>query len=342
MHHNDKFYLIMKTIRNILIALLIILILLIIVGLFLPADRHIETKAIIKAPEYIVFDHVNDLKKWEEWLSWATRDTQIMLEYENPSYGTGAVCKWNSPNRQTGRGSMKILESRPYELILIEISFMEKGKIMCPWTFRGNAGETTVIWGLDMKNMNVAERYFSLFVYDLMEPYFKQGLDSLKSLSEMISGKLSLIEEVELKPIPAITITDSSVINNFNLALTDIFAELSAYCKKRKIKPAAPPYCIYHNRNREGYSTFEAGIPLSVAVPAKGRIKSSRTPSGKALKIEYIGPYFSIGIPYELLGQYIKARNYTIVGSPWEVYFKGRWSEPDSNKWVTYIYFPVK
>lgn len=202
----------MKTIRNILTTLLVILILLIIVGLFLPADRHFETKVIIKAPAYIVFDHANNLKNWEKWSPWTVRDTQIKLEYEGPSSGKGSVCKWTLLNRQTGSGSLKIIESRPYELILIEINFLKQGKMLWLWTFENTGEETIVIWGLDIKNMNIAERYFSLFVHDMMESYFKKGLDNLKSVSEKISGKPSLIEEMEFKSLSGIA--DSLIFDN--------------------------------------------------------------------------------------------------------------------------------
>ncbi len=333
----------MKTIRNILITLLIILVLLLIVGLFLPSDRHIESKIIISAPAYIVFNQVDNLRNWENWSPWAVRDSQMIMVYEGPASGVGAVSKWNSPLRQTGRGSIKILESRPYEFILIEIGFMERGKVLCPWVFSNTAGGTTVVWGLDMKNMNLAERYFSLFVPGMLEPYYKQGLDSLKSVSERLHGMLGKIEELEIKAIPAITISDSAIISNdvFRV-LAGFLGELSAYCKQRRIKPAAPPYCIYHRWDPKGYSKIEAGIPVPVSLLGKGRIKPAQSPSGKALKIEYTGPYSSIVMPYEILIQYIKNKAYSVAGSPWEVYLKGPWSEPDSTKWVTYIYYPVK
>jgi hypothetical protein len=160
------------------------MILLIIIGLFLPAEKHLERKTIIKAPAYIIFNQIDSLKNWERWSPWALSDTHMVSEYEGPSSGAGAICRWSSPNRQTGTGSMKILESNPNKSILIEVSFAEQGKLFCRWFFEENADETNVIWGLDMKNMNIAEKYFSLFLEGVIGPFFTQGLDSLKIVCE--------------------------------------------------------------------------------------------------------------------------------------------------------------
>jgi len=174
----------MKVIRNILIGLLIILILLIIIGLFFPTERHMERKTLIKAPAYVIFNQIDSLKNWEKWFPWAKSDTQMILEYEGPSSGTGAISKWSSPNRKTGTGSMKVLESKPYNSILVEINVAEQGELFYSWFLEENTEGTAVTWKLDMKNMKIAEKYFSLFLENVMGPFFKQGLDSLKAVCE--------------------------------------------------------------------------------------------------------------------------------------------------------------
>jgi len=174
----------MKIIRHILIDLVILFALLTIVAIFLPSKKHAEASVLIKAPAHVIYSQVDNFVNWEKWSPWAVRDSQMRSTYEGPVSGIGAITRWTSPNRQTGNGSMEIKNAEPYRSILIELKMMGNDPSASPWSFEETTEGTKVTWGLDMQNLNLLERYFGLFLQKMMDPYFKQGLDSLKSISE--------------------------------------------------------------------------------------------------------------------------------------------------------------
>ena len=173
----------MKIIRNILTVLVILFALLIIVAFFLPSKKHIEASVLIKAPDSIVYNQVDNFVNWENWSPWAARDSQMVSTYEGPVSGIGAITRWSSPNRQTGNGSMEIKRADPCKSLQIELIMMDQEPSLSPWSFEEIPEGTKVTWGLELQNMKLLERYFGLFMQKMMDPYFKQGLDSLKSVS---------------------------------------------------------------------------------------------------------------------------------------------------------------
>ena len=336
----------MKTIRNFLIGLVVLFALLLIIAFFLPSKKHVEGSVVAKAPAYLVFNQVNNFTNWEKWSPWAVGDSLMVSTYEGSVSGVGAITKWTSPNKRTGNGSMEISGSEPYKSLQIELNMMDQESSKSPWTFEETPEGTKVTWGLDMQNMNLLERYVGLFFQKMMDPYFKQGLDSLKSVSERLAvqypGKVGLVEVTDVPSGPAFSIIDSATMQNMSLKMAGLYGELIAYIKLKNLESTAPPYCIYHKWDPSGNIVFEAGIPIATAASGKGRIKSTQTPSGKAVTVLFRGPYSGLTPAYEMLDQYIKNNNMVVTGGPWEVCTTGPQLEPDSLKWETHIYFPVK
>jgi len=110
----------------------------------------------------------------------------MVSTFEGPVSGVGAITRWTSPNKQTGNGSMEIKNADPYKSLQIELRMMDNDPSLSPWLFEETPEGIKVTWGLDMQNLNLLERYFGLFMQKMMDPYFKQGLDSLKSVSERL------------------------------------------------------------------------------------------------------------------------------------------------------------
>src|SRR6516164_9149180 len=91
-----------------------------------PSEYRIARSATIAAPASDVFAQVNDFHKWEAWSPWAKIDPAMKQTYEGAPSGTGAKYGWAS-KKQVGEGRMTITESRPNDLIRIELQFIR------PW-----------------------------------------------------------------------------------------------------------------------------------------------------------------------------------------------------------------
>src|SRR5262249_9388884 len=89
-----------------------------------PSEYRVARTVTIAAPAPTVFAQVNDFHKWEAWSPWAKLDPAMKHAYEGAPAGTGAVYTW-AGNRQVGEGRMTMTDSRPSELIRIELEFFK-------------------------------------------------------------------------------------------------------------------------------------------------------------------------------------------------------------------------
>src|SRR3954468_16461750 len=83
-----------------------------------PDEFRVARSAAMAAPQPAVFAQVNDFHKWEAWNPWGKIDPAIKQSYAGASSGTGAIYTW-AGNKQVGEGRMRIVESRPSDLIRI-------------------------------------------------------------------------------------------------------------------------------------------------------------------------------------------------------------------------------
>ena len=171
---------------TILIAIgAIVVILLIVVGMQ-PTDFQIQRSARIAAPAAIVFDQVNDLRKWEAWSPWDKIDPQLKRTYEGSPSGKGAIYRWVG-NNKVGQGGMTIEESRPAELVKIKLEFVKP--FTCTnavnFTFKPQGDETEVTWTMTGKNNFMAKAMHLVMNMDKMVGgQFAQGLAQMKSVAE--------------------------------------------------------------------------------------------------------------------------------------------------------------
>ena len=150
-----------------------------------PSEFHIERSKTIAAPADVVFLFVNDFHDWPSWSPWEKLDPQMQKSHSGAPLGKGAVYEW-SGNDQVGKGRMTIKESRPNQLVGIQLEFME------PWTatndttftFHGSGSTTKLTWAMDGENDFMAKA-FSLFMDmdALVGKDFETGLDALAKVA---------------------------------------------------------------------------------------------------------------------------------------------------------------
>lgn len=88
----------------------------------LPASYSVSRSTTIAATPEAIFEHVNNLHKWDDWSPWAKRDPNAKMTFEGPESGKGALFKWDG-NSDVGKGQMKIQKSVPPKMIEIRLDF---------------------------------------------------------------------------------------------------------------------------------------------------------------------------------------------------------------------------
>ena len=172
-----------------LTAILIILgalALLVIVAAFQPSQFRITRKAVIGAPPETVFAQVNDLHKWDAWSPWAKLDPNAKITFEGPPSGTGTIMTW-AGNNQVGEGKMTLTESRPNELVKINVDIVKpmEGSSTTEFAFKPEGDQTAVTWSMSGHH-NFVGKAMCLVMNGkkMMSDIMDKGLANMKSVVE--------------------------------------------------------------------------------------------------------------------------------------------------------------
>ena len=113
----------MGFLKKFAVGLLGAVLLFVVVAFFLPREVAVSREALINAPPEKVFAYVNDLKKFNEWSPWATRDPNMKQTYSGPASGVGQKVAWQSDHDQVGSGTQEIVASDPNKSVKTALDF---------------------------------------------------------------------------------------------------------------------------------------------------------------------------------------------------------------------------
>jgi len=171
---------------KILIALAVIVIVFVAIVAMRPSEYRVARTVTISAPAPAVFAQVNDFHKWNAWNPWAKMDPAMKQTYEGAPMGTGAVYTWTG-NKQVGEGRMTLTESRPPDLIRINLEFLKPfaATSTAEFTFRPEGQRTAVTWSMVGK-LNFVTKIVHLVVNmdKMIGGNFEKGLADMKAVAE--------------------------------------------------------------------------------------------------------------------------------------------------------------
>jgi effector-binding domain-containing protein len=333
----------MKTIKRILFGMGILLAILIVISFFLPSGLHISKSMEINAPAAVVFDQFNTLKNWEQWSPWIKMDPQSERKYFGSGSGVGSGYTWKG--EKTGEGKLTITESNPYTSIVTELEM--RGQLVYPgFNFEESDGKTKVTWYFDSDaGWNPFGRYMNLMIKEMLGHQFEQGLKDVKQIVESMpvaepDSKIP-IEVVNTDSIFYLSLRDTANSETIGMKLGQGYAALQQEIKKQKLQMNGAPFAIYYS---DSESEFDMDIALPVNRPGKesGKIKAGILPPGKAVVAHYFGAYEKTPEGHRAIVKFIQKNNLTVGGPPREHYITDPMAEPDTSKWQTDIYYPLK
>jgi uncharacterized protein YndB with AHSA1/START domain len=172
--------------KKILIALLALVAIFLIFVALQPSEFHVERTANMAAPPAMVFDQVNDLHKWEAWSPWAKLDPNAKITFEGPSSGTGTIMTW-AGNNKVGEGKMTLAESRPNELVKINVDIVKpmEGSSTTEFAFKPEGDQTAVTWSMSGHHNFIAKAMCLVMNgKKMMSDMMDKGLANMKSMVE--------------------------------------------------------------------------------------------------------------------------------------------------------------
>jgi uncharacterized protein YndB with AHSA1/START domain len=172
--------------KKILIALLALVAIFLIFVALQPSEFHVERTANMAAPPAMVFDQVNDLHKWEAWSPWAKLDPNAKITFEGPPSGTGTIMTW-AGNNEVGEGKMTLAESRPNELVKINVDIVKpmEGSSTTEFAFKPEGDQTAVTWSMSGHHNFIAKAMCLVMNgKKMMSDMMDEGLANMKSMVE--------------------------------------------------------------------------------------------------------------------------------------------------------------
>jgi effector-binding domain-containing protein len=330
----------MKALKITGIILLLLVIAFFAIALLTPKDFHVESEVTIDKPARMVFKEVNNFRNWQAWSPWAKEDPEMTSTYEGPPIGVGAKQVWKS--EKMGDGTQTITASIPYSRIETDLDFYEMGVATSYFSFEESDGKTNVKWGFNTETKFPVQRVMFVFFKGSMQSMFNQGLEDLKALVEK-KPDAPLVEDSEFPEMTVISIVDSCHWEEGPVKMDKLFERLSSTIESRGLAMTGLPYTQYlvWDPGRQ-YMVFETGFPVNKMITSRHNIMSKQLSRKRALKSTHYGAYNQSGVVYTALDEYVMEHGLEITEGPIEVYVTGPDDEPDTTKWRTDIYYPIR
>ncbi|GAA4441962.1 SRPBCC family protein [Ravibacter arvi] len=170
----------MKTLKKILIVLVVLVAIPLIVALFVPKTFKTERSIVIDKPRQEVFDYLKYIKNQDHYGVWQLSDPGMKKNYEGTDGTVGFKYSWDS--EKLGKGSQRITGIQEGERLDAELDFGfgEPAKSYF-LTEAAGAEQTKVTWGISGQSP-YPFNLMGLF-YDMGKD-FDQGLTNLKAQLE--------------------------------------------------------------------------------------------------------------------------------------------------------------
>ena len=172
----------MRILKTILIVIVVLVAILAIIGMFMSADVHVERTMEMKAAPDAVYNQVNNLKNWDNWMPWNKLDPNWERTWGQQTEGEGASYAWKSEKRDVGQGSITITKSVPNEMVETNLHFEGQGDATGTYKIEKTDAGSKFTWGMDMDmGSNPFKRLMGGMMDKMMAPWFDKGMVSLDS-----------------------------------------------------------------------------------------------------------------------------------------------------------------
>src|SRR5690554_21904 len=172
----------MKTLKKIVIVLLVIIAVPLIIALFVPKDFKSEGEIVINKPKQEVFDYIKYVKNQDNFGVWQLSDPDMETTSEGTDGTVGFKYSWDS--EKLGKGAQvitNIVEGERMESDMFFLDFNDNANESYFFVEEKLPGQTLVKWGIRGKSpypWNLMSLFFN------MDKDFEKGLENLKEILE--------------------------------------------------------------------------------------------------------------------------------------------------------------
>ncbi|MCL4281211.1 MAG: SRPBCC family protein [Flavobacteriales bacterium] len=346
----------MRALKTVLIIVVALVVFGLLLGLVGPKHSHVERSVAIGAPQSVVWNHVATLRGHDAWSPFRDLDPAMKVSYEGEDGALGSKSTWEGP--EAGKGMQEITAVEPGKSMMVGLHFME------PFSEEAEASialepagdSTKVTWAYDGENSFIA-RIMCVFkdMDAMMGPVFASGLSKLKQLSEADAAKLAAdlkartFRGYEVDEVDRPAVTYCGIRNTVKWADLYSFFSGSFHTTEQALgqvgmKITGAPAGLFYKWDEAKKST---DVMAAMPVVADSTVQVAgctwvTIPAGKALKVTHHGNYDNTQEAHHAMDDMMKVKGLQLRDAVIEEYVTDPGQEPDTAKWLTNIYYPVR
>ncbi|MFZ1658586.1 MAG: SRPBCC family protein [Flavobacteriales bacterium] len=347
----------MRALKTLLIILLAVVALAVVLGITGPKHSEVSRSAIVHAPVDVVYAHANSLQRMAEWSPWAKKDPAMKVTYSGTEGVVGQNSSW-SGNANVGSGSQEITALEPLKKVGLALHFKEpfESEATSDLDLVPMGDSTKVTWVFRGDNNFVSRIYLAFNDMDKMiGPDFEDGVAQLKAQAE--EDARTKEAEARAKTYRGYTITpvDRQEMTfaghratvkweNMDKFFTKEFGGTAKAAEKAEVELTGAPTALVYKWDEAGKQVdMFAGMPIdaSQGTAIKG-CDLVTIPGGKAWIIAYQGNPAGTEEAHMAMDEMLKDKGLELRLPVIEEYMFNPQEQPDTTKWITNIYYPVK
>lgn len=312
-----------------LIALGIVAVLALVIGLVLPSQRHISESVETNRKMTIVYDTVNNLRRFKDWNPLVLRDPKVQLNLSGPDSGVGARLDYVSNESNIGSGSWEISESVPNEKVVIKVEDERRGsdkvvQFLLEPTGKNNRNvKITQTYDVSY-GFNLLGRYAGLYVSRHVGDDVKLGLSLLSNMLATVPNfdyraDGIPLQDLKLADLPSedLLVVNAGNIDRTNDAIKQSIKNNQEWIKRtleaNNLEATGPVRIITTDFGAEKYA-FDVAVPVRrkgsapAAAPAPAAEGEGEAAQVSSAPIAVSGDELKVTIPAGAPVQYVRTK----------------------------------
>ena len=333
----------MKVLKKIGIGLGVLIALVLLLGLIVPRDINVERDIVIEASKEKIFPHVQYFAKRDAWYPWNEADPDMKKSSEGTDGEVGAIWRWDG-NKEVGAGRQILTGIQPNDRVESDLIFTEPYESEAKTYVQLDEveGGTKVSWGFDA-TMPYPFNVMQLFMgADAVGADFTKGLTMLKEIVENTPDSPEYtVKQVDLPLRHFVAVKRTVPMTEITAFYMESLPKVAQAIQKNGVEMTGMPCGLYYAFDEEkGETEMAGGAPVASKTKIED-FESINLTSRKALLIDYYGPYHEIRHAHDAMEVYLQKNGLEPVMPVIEEYVTDPSTEPDSNKWLTRVYYPL-
>ena len=332
-----------KFLRFLVVFLVLVIVIMFALALYEPQDVLVMRSVLIKAPKEAVFEQMVKFRNWTNWSPWYLMDTSMKMTFSGNDGQPGSGYQWKGQENKTGAGSMTNTGVSGTSMNFdIQFTAPREGKASAVLSAKDTAGMTRATWNFSMHvsfPFNAMDAFLNMD--KMLGGDFEAGLATMKKYVESHTTP-ALVIDVKEVDFPAHVyegIRQKVAMSDMLKFFADSYVTLGKALGPKIAGPAAGIYFTWDTVNKS--SDMAAVFPvIDTSKPADGATILHAGPA-KAYMAVLKGGYGNEMLYHNAIAKRLaeKGMKQTMVI---EEYIEGPFHQPDSNKWVTNIYYMVQ